>query len=73
MLVDLILEAQGRGKTVVTSTNDLHVVPEIAGRILVLGEDRRVLASGPPDEILAELRRVESNLSQSLPIGAAGE
>ncbi len=52
ILVDLILEAQKRGKTVVTSTNDLHIVPEIAGRILVLGEDRRVLASGTPEEIL---------------------
>jgi len=52
ILVDLILGAQERGKTVVTSTNDLHIVPEIAGQILVLGEDRRVLASGTPEEIL---------------------
>ena len=52
ILVDLILEAQARGKTVVTSTNDLHVVPEIAGRVLVLGEDRRILASGTTEEIL---------------------
>jgi cobalt/nickel transport system ATP-binding protein len=54
ILVDLILAAQARGKTVVTSTNDLHVVPEIAGRILVLGEGRRVLASGTPEEILQD-------------------
>jgi cobalt/nickel transport system ATP-binding protein len=39
---------------VVTSTNDLHVVPEIAGRVLVLGEDRRVLASGTPEAILQD-------------------
>ena len=54
ILVDLILEAQARGRTVVTSTNDLHVVPEIAGRVLVLGEDRRVLASGTPEAILQD-------------------
>ncbi len=54
ILIDLILEAQARGKTVVTSTNDLHVVPEIAGRVLVLGEDRRVLASGTPEAILQD-------------------
>jgi cobalt/nickel transport system ATP-binding protein len=54
ILVDLILEAQARGKTVVTSTNDLHVVPEIAERVLVLGEDRRVLASGTPEAILQD-------------------
>ena len=51
-LVDLIREAQAKGKTVITATNDLHIVAEIASRILVLGEDRRILASGPTGEIL---------------------
>lgn len=51
-LVDLIREAQTNGKTVITATNDLHIVAEIASRILVFGEDRRILASGPPEEIL---------------------
>ena len=54
ILVDLILEAQTQGKTVVTSTNDLHIVPEIAGRLVVFGEDRRILASGPPERILQD-------------------
>ena len=54
ILVDLILEAQGQGKTVLTSTNDLHIVPEIAGRVVVFGEDRRILASGTPEAILQD-------------------
>lgn len=54
ILVDLILEAQDQGKTVVTSTNDLHIVSEIAARVIVFGEDRRVLASGTPEEILQD-------------------
>lgn len=54
ILVDLILDAQGRGKTVVTSTNDLHIVPEIAGRVVVFGEDRRIIASGAPEVILQD-------------------
>ncbi len=54
ILVDLILEAQERGKTVVTSTNDLHIVSEIAGRVIVLSEDRRVLASGTPEAVLQD-------------------
>lgn len=53
-LVDLILEAQALGKTVVTSTNDLHIVPEIAGRVVVFGEDRCILASGTPEGILQD-------------------
>lgn len=54
ILVDLILEAQDQGKTVVTSTNDLHIVPEIAGRVVVFGEDRRILASGTAEVILQD-------------------
>ena len=53
-LVDLIREAQAHGKTVITATNDLHIVAEIATRILVFGEDRRILASGPPEKILTD-------------------
>ncbi len=53
-LVDLILEAARRGKTVVTATNDLHIVPEIASRVIIFGEDRRILASGKLEEILTD-------------------
>ena len=53
-LVDSILEAEESGKTVVTATHDLHVVSEIARRVLVFGEDRRILASGTPEEILSD-------------------
>ena len=53
-LVDAIIEAEESGKTVVTATHDLHVVSEIARRVLVIGEDRRILASGTPEEILSD-------------------
>jgi cobalt/nickel transport system ATP-binding protein len=52
-LVDAIIEAEESGKTVVTATHDLHVVSEIARRVLVFGEDRRILASGTPEEVLS--------------------
>lgn len=51
-LTDVICEAGRQGKTVITATNDLHIVPEIATRVLVFGEDRRILAAGSPQEIL---------------------
>ena len=53
-LVDVILQAEAEGKTVVTATHDLHIVAEIARRILVFGENRRILASGTPEEILTD-------------------
>lgn len=53
-LVDAILAAEEQGKTVITATHDLHIVAEIARRVLVFGEDRRILASGTPEEILRD-------------------
>lgn len=53
-LVDRILEAEEQGKTVITATHDLHIVAEIARRVLVFGEDRRILGSGTPEEILTD-------------------
>jgi len=53
-LVDRILAAEEQGKTVITATHDLHIVSEIARRVLVFGEDRRILGSGTPEEILTD-------------------
>jgi cobalt/nickel transport system ATP-binding protein len=53
-LLDLIAEAGRTGTTVLTATNDLHVVADLATRVIVLGEDRRVVRSGPPEEILKD-------------------
>ena len=54
----LLLELLGRlelaGRTLVTATHELDVVPLIAERAIVLGEDRRVVADGAPDAVLAD-------------------
>lgn len=54
VLVDLIARLGEAGRTLVTATHDLEIVPLIAARVVVLGEDRRVLADGSPEEILAD-------------------
>jgi len=54
VLVDAIIGAEEAGKTVVTATHDLHIVSEIATRVIVFGEDRRVLASGTPERVLTD-------------------
>jgi cobalt/nickel transport system ATP-binding protein len=54
VLVNLIQELEDKGTTVVTATHELEVVPIIAQRAIVLGEDRRVMADGPADEILRD-------------------
>ncbi len=54
VLVNLIRKLGEGGKTLVTATHELDIVPIIARRVVVLGEDRRVLADGPTDAILAD-------------------
>jgi len=52
VLVNLIERLAGRGRTMVTATHELDIVPVIADRVIVLGEERRILADGTPDAIL---------------------
>jgi cobalt/nickel transport system ATP-binding protein len=54
ILVNLIRRMGAQGRTVITATHELDVVPIIADRTVVLGENRRVLADGPSAEILAD-------------------
>jgi cobalt/nickel transport system ATP-binding protein len=53
VLVNLIRRL-GDDHTIVTATHDLDIVPLIATRVVVLGEERRVLASGSPAAILED-------------------
>jgi cobalt/nickel transport system ATP-binding protein len=54
VLLTLIQELGAQGKTLITATHELEVVPIIADRVVVLGEDRKILADGPSDQILAD-------------------
>jgi cobalt/nickel transport system ATP-binding protein len=54
VLVDLVARLGAAGRTLVTATHELDIVPIIAERVVVLGENRRVLADGAPADILAD-------------------
>jgi cobalt/nickel transport system ATP-binding protein len=54
VLVNLIRDIGEQGRTVITTTHELEIVPFIAERVVVMGEERRVVADGSPDEILAD-------------------
>jgi cobalt/nickel transport system ATP-binding protein len=53
VLVNLIRRL-GDDHTIVITTHELDIVPLVATRVVVLGEERRVLASGTPEEILED-------------------
>ncbi len=54
VLVNLIRRLGAAGKTIVTATHDLDIVPIIARRVVILGEDRRILADGDPSLLLRD-------------------
>jgi len=54
LLLDLLAGLHASGLTLVTATHDLDLLPELAERVVVLGEDHRVAAEGPVKDILAD-------------------
>lgn len=53
VLVELIARLGEMGKSVVTTTQELEIVPSIAGRVIVFGDkERRPIAEGDADTIL---------------------
>jgi cobalt/nickel transport system ATP-binding protein len=54
VLVNLIQKLAQSGKTIITATHELEIVPIIATRVVVIGEERRVLADGTPEAILRD-------------------
>ncbi|GBD17055.1 Nickel import ATP-binding protein NikO [bacterium HR26] len=55
-LVHLIRGMRDLGKTVILTTHELDIVPILATRVVVFGDqERRPVASGHPDEILGDV------------------
>ncbi len=53
-LLDLLLRLNAAGKTLVTATHDLNMVPTLADRVFVFSEQHRLVAQGPSGDILAD-------------------
>jgi cobalt/nickel transport system ATP-binding protein len=51
-LMELIVELNDAGKTIVLATHDLATLDTLADRCVVFSEDHRVVAEGAPGEIL---------------------
>jgi cobalt/nickel transport system ATP-binding protein len=53
-LIELIIELNGAGKTIVLATHDLDTLELLADRCAVFSEDHRIVASASPSELLAD-------------------
>jgi cobalt/nickel transport system ATP-binding protein len=54
-LVELLVRLSAAGKTLITATHDLNIVPRIASRALVFSEEHTIVADASSQEILADL------------------
>jgi cobalt/nickel transport system ATP-binding protein len=51
-LIDFLLQWADKDKSLVFSTQDLDLVEEIAGRVLVIGAEHNIVADGKPEDFL---------------------
>ncbi len=63
LLINLIRKLGEQGTTIVVATHDLDIVPVLATRVVIIGEQRRILADGTPERMLGDRRLlVDANL-----------
>ncbi|MFH1564137.1 MAG: ABC transporter ATP-binding protein [Nitrospirota bacterium] len=60
-IIDLLIQANESGKTIVTSTHDLHIVEEISDIVYIFSQDKKIVKSGQPDTILKDLVLLQVN------------
>lgn len=51
-MINMLEELNSFGKTIITATHHLNLVPELARRVVVLGETHGIMADGQPGDIL---------------------
>jgi cobalt/nickel transport system ATP-binding protein len=59
--IDTIAVLGKKGKTIITATQDIHIIPEIADRAIVLSEDKRLVKDGDICEVLKDRQFLEKH------------
>ena len=60
-IIDLLIEENSSGKTIITATHDLHIVEEISDIVYVFGQDRKVAKFGQAKSILNDMALLQEN------------
>lgn len=60
-IIDLLIEENSSGKTIITATHDLHIVEEISDMVYVFGQQKSIVKSGPAKSILDDPELLAAN------------
>jgi cobalt/nickel transport system ATP-binding protein len=60
-IVDLLVEENLSGKTIIMSTHDLHIVEEISDICYVFSHDKKIVQFGLPEAILKDTALLQAN------------
>lgn len=53
-MIRLLLNLNQTGKTLIIATHQLDIVPDLATRVVVMGENHRILTTAPPETVLPD-------------------
>lgn len=60
-IIDLLIKANETGKTIITSTHDLHIVEEMSDTVYVFSSEKKIIKFGKPYEILNDEQLLQDN------------
>ena len=60
-VVDIIIDANLEGKTIITATHDLHIIEEISDTVYCFGREKKIIRTGEPRELLKDSQFLRDN------------
>ena len=60
-IIDLLIDENINGKTIITSTHDLHIVGEVSDIVYVFGADNKIVKFGQAESILNDAALLTAN------------
>lgn len=60
-IIDLLIDENTKGKTIITATHDLHIVEEISDIVYVFGQEKKIVKMATADVILNDTALLEAN------------
>ncbi len=60
-VVDIIVQANLDGRTIITATHDLYIIEEISDTVYVLGREKKIIRTGSPQALLQDEQFLRDN------------